>query len=247
MRLTPRVYLVGSGATGADLSNPYDCHVYLVDGGGPLALIDAGVGLEPELILANVRAAGFDPAAIETIALTHAHADHGGGAGPLHELTGAEVLAPGPAATWLRQADEEAISLPRARAGGTYPSNYRLVPCPSATSIAAGDSIQVGDARLTAIATPGHARVHLSYLLEGDDRLGLFGGDVVFQGGKILLLSTPDCSIQDLAATMRRLGQLDFEALYPGHAGISLQRGRQQVDAALRVFAGEEVPPNFNA
>ena len=113
MRLTPRVHLVGSGATGADLSNSYDCHVYLVDGGGPLALIDAGVGLEPELILANVRAAGFDPAAIETIALTHAHADHGGGAGPLHELTGAEVLAPGPAATWLKQADEEAISLPR--------------------------------------------------------------------------------------------------------------------------------------
>ena len=93
MRLTRRVHLIGSGATGADLSNPYDCHVYLVDGGGPLALIDAGVGLEPERILANVRAAGFDPAAIETIALTHAHADHGAGAGPLHELTGAEVLA----------------------------------------------------------------------------------------------------------------------------------------------------------
>ena len=89
--------------------------------------------------------------------------------------------------------------------------------------------------------------MHLSYLLEGDDRLGLFGGDVVFQGGKILLLSTPDCSIQDLAATMRRLGQLDFEALFPGHAGISLQRGRQHVDAALRVFEAEEVPPNFNA
>ena len=54
--------------------------------------------------------------------------------------------------------------------------------------------------------------MHLSYLLEGDDRLGLFGGDVVFQGGKILLLSTPDCSIQDLAATMRRLGELDFRS-----------------------------------
>ena len=46
---------------------------------------------------------------------------------------------------------------------------------------------------------------------------------------------------------MRRLGEIDFEALYPGHAGISLQRGRRHVDAALRVFEGEEVPPNFNA
>ena len=98
-----------------------------------------------------------------------------------------------------------------------------------------------------AIATPGHAREHLSYLLEGDDRVGLFGGDVVFQGGKILLPSTPDCSIQELAATMRGLGELDFEALYPGHAGISLRRGRQHVDAALRAFDAEEIPPNFNA
>ncbi|MDE2867903.1 MAG: MBL fold metallo-hydrolase [Chloroflexota bacterium] len=247
MRLTQRVHLVGSGATGADLSNPYDCHVYLVDGGGPLALIDAGVGLEPELILANVRAAGFDPANIETVALTHAHADHGGGSGPLHELTGAEVLAPGPAADWLRQADEESISLPRARAGGTYPSDFHLPPCSSAVSIAEGDTIQVGEARLSPIDTPGHARVHVSYLLEGDDRPGLFGGDVVFREGKILLLSTPDCSIQDLVVTMRRLGELDFEALYPGHAGVSLRRGRQHVDAALRVFDAEEIPPNFNA
>ena len=70
---------------------------------------------------------------------------------------------------------------------------------------------------------------------------------MVFQGGKILLLSTPDCSIQDLAATMRRLGDMEFDALYPGHAGISLRRGRQHVDAALRAFEAEEIPPNFNA
>ena len=34
------VYIVG----GADLSHPYDCSVYLVDGGEEMVLIDTGAG-----------------------------------------------------------------------------------------------------------------------------------------------------------------------------------------------------------
>ncbi len=247
MRLTPRVRLVGSGRAGAGLSNPYDCHVYLIDGGGPLALIDAGAGLEPERILDNVRAGGRDPADIATIALTHAHADHAGGAAALRQATGAEVLAPGDAAGWLADADEEAVSLPAARRGGTYPADYRLPPCPGAASIGDGDVIPVGDLRLRTIATPGHAAAHVSFLLDGDDRRGLFGGDVVFHGGTVLLLSTPDCSIQALGKSLRRLHALDFEALYPGHAGISRRCGRRHLDAALREFDAQRVPRNYYA
>ena len=58
MRLTERVHLVGSGRTGFNISDPYDCHVYLVDGGSELARIG-------------------------TILLTHAHADHAGWAAGL--------------------------------------------------------------------------------------------------------------------------------------------------------------------
>ena len=46
VRITRDVYMVGSGQLG--LSNALDCHVYLLDGGEALALIDAGGGRKPE-------------------------------------------------------------------------------------------------------------------------------------------------------------------------------------------------------
>jgi hydroxyacylglutathione hydrolase len=246
MRLTERVYLVGSGKSGADISNPYDSHVYLIDGASSLALIDAGAGIQPELIIENIRQEGFDPANVSTIALTHAHADHGGGASALQTATGAEILAPGPAATWLIEANESAISLPEARAGGTYPNDYHLTPCSTALAIADGDKVQIGDVHLQTIDTPGHAAAHVSFLLHGDDRIGVFGGDVVFHGGKILLLATPDCSIQELIKSMCRLEGIMFDALFPGHGVISLNRGKEQVAQAHRMLCAQQIPPNYS-
>ena len=68
---------------------------------------------------------------------------------------------------------------------------------------------------------------------------------MVFQNGKILLLATPDCSIQALVASMHRLSKLDFDALFPGHGGISLQHGHRHVEAALRIFDAQKIPPNY--
>ena len=58
MRLRPDLYLVGGGHAGFDLSAPLDCHVYLLDGGDELALVDAGLGIDGGVddILANVEA-----------------------------------------------------------------------------------------------------------------------------------------------------------------------------------------------
>ncbi|MGX6449948.1 MBL fold metallo-hydrolase, partial [Patulibacter sp. S7RM1-6] len=70
MRLTPRVHLVAS-ATHGTVTSPWDCHVYLLDGGDELALVDAGAGLAPDALLANVAAAGHDPARVRHLLLTH--------------------------------------------------------------------------------------------------------------------------------------------------------------------------------
>ena len=86
MRLSERVHLVGSGALGFDLSEAHDCHIYLVDGGNELALVDVGSGLGAERFLANVGRQGFDPARIKHVLLTHGHGDHGGGAARIREL-----------------------------------------------------------------------------------------------------------------------------------------------------------------
>ena len=54
------IYLVGSGRTGIGISDFYDCHVYLVDGGDEAALIDAGSGVDIEPFMRNIAAHGID-------------------------------------------------------------------------------------------------------------------------------------------------------------------------------------------
>ena len=60
MKLTADVYLVGGGDYGFNLTHRLDCHTYLVDGGGELALIDAGFGPGTDQILEMIRDDGFD-------------------------------------------------------------------------------------------------------------------------------------------------------------------------------------------
>jgi hydroxyacylglutathione hydrolase len=76
MRLTPQLYLVGSGEVG--LSDPDDCHVYLLDGGDEYALIDAGCGTERSVtgIVRAIEAEGLDLVRLRTVLLTHWHFDH---------------------------------------------------------------------------------------------------------------------------------------------------------------------------
>src|SRR5215212_4960848 len=101
VRITDEVYVVGGGVANAfGLSDDPDCHIYLIDGGGELALIDCGMasGDSLERILDNVRAEGLDPGKITTVILTHYHMDHAGGAARFHECLGVEVVAPADAA-----------------------------------------------------------------------------------------------------------------------------------------------------
>lgn len=78
MKLMDSVYMVGSGTAGFSMTNAFDSTVYLVDGKDELALIDAGVGVQPERIIKQIERDGFDPAQIGKILLTHGHGDHAG-------------------------------------------------------------------------------------------------------------------------------------------------------------------------
>src|SRR3972149_6091879 len=71
MKLTQDVYLVGGGDYGFNLTHRLDCHVYVVDGGSELALIDAGFGPGTEEILALMKEDGLDPDRLAAPALAH--------------------------------------------------------------------------------------------------------------------------------------------------------------------------------
>jgi glyoxylase-like metal-dependent hydrolase (beta-lactamase superfamily II) len=233
VQLAERIHLVGSGSFGFDLTDPYDCHVYLLDGGSELALVDVGAGMGAEQVIANVRRAGFDPARIRNLVCTHAHGDHSGGAARMRELLpGALVSVAREVADLVRVGDETGTSVDVAKTAGIYPSDYRLEPCPVDRELADGDRIAVGDLVLECVATPGHASGHLSFLLERGGRRSLFGGDIVFYGGTILLQNIHDCSLKATIASLRRLRGLAIDALLPGHLAFSLRDGQRHIETA---------------
>jgi metallo-beta-lactamase class B len=57
------------------------------------ALIDTGTEAGAEVVLANIRKLGFDPADIKLIATSHEHFDHVGGVAKVQQVTGAVVIA----------------------------------------------------------------------------------------------------------------------------------------------------------
>lgn len=246
MQLTDHIHLIASGDAGFSLTHPLDCHVYLVDGEGEAALIDAGVGLDTEDVLEGIRATGLDPAHIRWLLLTHVHADHAGGAAALRQaLPGLRVAVAAEAVPWLRTADEEAISLPFARRAGFYPPDYHLRPCPVDRDLREGDELTVGNLTLQVIETPGHCAGHLCFLMEEADRRVLFAGDHIFHGGRISIQNIPDCNLQAYARSMAKLVELEVDALLPGHLALSLNRGQRHIASAHRAFQGLALPPSI--
>jgi hydroxyacylglutathione hydrolase len=247
VRLTRDVGLIGGGNFGFNLSAPLDCHVYLIDGGEELAIIDAGLGGPhgaTETILANAREDGYDLDRVSTLILTHYHADHAGGAAEMRRALGVEVAGAELTARALASGDEEMISLPFAKAAGFYPADYVYEPCPVGQILREGKRFTVGRLTVTPYDTPGHSRGHLSYLIEGGDRTYLISGDLVFFGGTIIAQNIHDCSIQEYGASMKKMASVAFDALLPGHLSISLRDGKRHVDMAAAAFGQLMIPRN---
>lgn len=243
-RLSDEVFIVGSGRSGLGITDDYDCHVYLINGGEALGLIDAGGGHHESAaqILSHVRAAGFDPARISMLFLTHAHADHSGGAHALKQELGLTVCISTIEADLLRHGDEEAIGLPVARASGFAPADYQFQAVQPDRELNHGDVIPVGSLQLKTICTAGHSRGSLCFLLQGKELRYLFSGDTLFLGGLIGLLNCPGSSLDDYRRSIPKLEGLSVDALLPGHGGFCLRKGQSHVAMAIQAFTRLSVP-----
>jgi glyoxylase-like metal-dependent hydrolase (beta-lactamase superfamily II) len=246
LQILENVYLVGGGPfSGFGLSSGGDCHVYLIDGGSELALIDCGLGTSFDVLTGNVRAAGFDPARITKLFLTHYHADHAGGASLFQEKLGLSVAIGAEAKAALESGDEAATSLAAAREAGIYPADYGLRPCPVADALTEGATRKVGPMSLQYLSTPGHCHGHGSYLMTGGKSPVLFAGDSVFWAGQILLQAIPDCDLQAALNSVLKLEKLEFDAFLPGHGALTLSGGHQHVELAAKTIRALGIPRNI--
>jgi hydroxyacylglutathione hydrolase len=237
VRLTQRISVVGGGATGLGISHSLDPNVYLLSGGEELALVDAGAGWGEDRILDNVRSLGYEPERIRHIFLTHAHADHAGGAASLAERLGAQVYLSELEREALATADEEALGLSIARRNGFYPEDYRLHPCKVDVTLRGDERLRCGDLELVVIPTPGHSTGSVCFLVDTGEGAALFAGDTVFAGGRISLIVAPGSDLLAMQVSVAHLGGLNVASLLPGHGIFPLKGGQEHIDQAIEAFS----------
>ncbi len=246
MQLTEHLYLVGSGHLGFDLTDPYDCNVYLIDGGGELALVDSGSGMGVEKIQAQISGHGFALDRVRHLLLTHYHPDHGGGTWRWKEaMPWLSVLGSADTKANLAQAcGDGGIVMARAKRHGYYPEDYTLHPGQVDRVVGEGEQINVGTVAITAIATPGHCDGHTCYQLRIDDRDALFTGDMIYTGGRISTQVVPDCRIAQYIDSLERFRDAAVEGFFPGHYEFSLGGGQRHFDRALSYVDRLAIPPS---
>lgn len=176
-------------------------NAYLIHDGERLALIDAGTAkvFGPTLgeVAANIRAAGYDPAQVSVVLLTHLHPDHANGL-----MTPEGKVAFPNAEVWVAKAEADfwlnadvAAKAPE----GLRPM-FQMAQGATAAYAAAGKLriFATGDALpvkgLTAVAAPGHTPGHTGYLLESKGEKLLVWGDVVHSHAAQFV--NPDISLE---------------------------------------------------
>lgn len=198
-------------AANAGLMTGPGTNTYLI-GEREIAVLDPGPDDTPHLE-AILAAAG---AKIRWIIATHSHPDHSPLVRRLAQRTGARVIGLPPPADGRQDATFAPQHLP-----------------------GDGERLNLGDIRLVAIHTPGHASNCVCYLLERE-RL-LFTGDHVLDGVSPVILA-PDGDMAAYLDSLHKLHAYDFERVAPGHGGI-MERGKEILHAlrAHRLAREEKV------
>ena len=127
---------------------------WALKGSGGIIIIDTlyNYAVEDEMVN-GLKKLGLDPAQVKYVVITHAHGDHDEGARLFQERYGAHVVMGGP--DW--DALDKSAEIP-----GGKPHRDMMG--------SDGQTISVGDAAVTLVATPGHTPGTLSLIFTVKDR-----------------------------------------------------------------------------
>jgi glyoxylase-like metal-dependent hydrolase (beta-lactamase superfamily II) len=161
---------------------------YIIDGDEGVTLIDTGLPNQHMMVVETLTTIGRRLSDVNAITITHAHADHYGGAAALKRATDATLFASRIDAPAM-QGDEPTTPPPVADRLRFLKPIVSLMPGADPVEVdrllAEGDTARLPE-DLQVIDTPGHTPGHISFLL---DRSGgvLFVGDaaVATKAGKV--------------------------------------------------------------
>lgn len=175
------------------LKSPLETSVnaFLINTGSRLILVDTGAGawFGPTLgkLVANLRAAGYQPAQVDDILLTHMHPDHEGGlvANGQRMFPNATVHASKKDADfWLskenmEQATANSFDEPKSFFQDAIASLKPYVDAGKVQWFNSDSEIVPG---VTSVATPGHTAGHTDYLVQSEGQKLLLIGDSIVVG-----------------------------------------------------------------
>lgn len=210
-------------------------NAFIVDGDEGVTLIDTGLPNRHGIIESGLAEIGRSPADVIAILLTHAHADHVGGAAALKSETSALVIASKADAPAIRG---EVPPAPPPIFTGLLKPLSRLMPSAAGVEVdvevteAVADGL-AGDFQV--IDTPGHTPGHVSYLL---DRAGgvLFVGDaaVSTRGGRSIGRGFMNRKSKTFDGSLAHLAEQDFQIACFGHSRAI----RKDASKAFQDFVG---------
>ena len=262
----PRVLELGQGRQLLDLDfrdTEGLVAAYLLPEPEGWTLVETGPSTCRDALLTGVARAGLSPDEIHRVFVTHIHLDHAGGMGALvtafphatfyaHELGVPHMVDPTRLVASARRAWGEAAS---DQLWGPIPP----VPANRIVALRGGEKFELDHGHLEVLATPGHARHHLSFF---DTAIrGIFTGD----GAGVRLehsshlrpaVPPPDLDLDQLFASIEAMRRTDPKLVLFSHFGPSpegasdLRRYRTIVeqwrDVALAA-AREKPDPEFIA
>lgn len=156
--------------------------VTFVDTGSKLVVFDSGNGVTPAgatqgRMIANMAAAGIDPAKVELVVMSHFHGDHVNGllnAADAAAFPNAEVVVPAVEWAWWSDTGNESRS-PEGQRSNFANSARRFAPYQGKIrQVADGAEVIPG---IRAVAAYGHTPGHTCYLIADGDAQAMFVAD----------------------------------------------------------------------
>jgi glyoxylase-like metal-dependent hydrolase (beta-lactamase superfamily II) len=225
--------------TGVWWVNLTGVNAYIVDDGGTLTLVDAGMPWQARAIARDLSAIGEDVGSIDRVLLTHYDVDHVGGLTRLAELG---LDAP----IYIGRGDESYFSgrdKPDwdTRKGILQRTVGWLTSAPPLPVEPVADGNRLGS--FTAYSTPGHTPGHVAYVSE-ELSLALLGDLVRESGGDLRV--PPALICQDHERTKQSVVDLSsrappFEIACPGHGVPFVNNGHDELASCAERVA--IVPP----
>lgn len=217
-RIGPGIHLVG----GPGLTDNRDALTYLIEDSGELALIDSGAGPGYRNLIANIAAAGQDPARLKYVIATHAHIDHIGALADLARDFGPDIAA--------HEADAHSIESGNSRATAADWYGLTLKPVQVTIRLTGRENrLRLGGIDLICLHAPGHTPGSMVVYLDREGRRYLFGQDI---HGPFDPAFGSD--IATWRESMKTLLELKADLLAEGHYGVF--DGSGQVAAFIQGF-----------